>query len=73
MKSELKNKQIQRHVFGDTLTLYFIPYAYLTQCDLERTQGCSEKNNYNEPYGEQSYISANTLEFSLQENGVDTE
>lgn len=54
---------------GDTLTLYFIPYAYLTQCDLERTQGCSEKNNYNKPYGEQRYISAN----SLQENGMDTE
>lgn len=38
------------------LRLYFmsygLPYAFLTQGDLEQTQGSLEKNNYNEPYGE---------------------
>lgn len=50
---------------------YNIPYAYLTQGDLEKTQGSSEKNNYNEPYGERFYTSVNTFTkaFSLLENG----
>jgi len=39
----------------------------LTQGDLEKTQGSSEKNNYNEPYGEWFYTSANT--FTKATNG----